>query len=107
MACHITSLFNERIGCYLEFLVSDVGKFHFSISGNADKVWHNLDGMDEALGEDKTDDFDGSVTCNYIRVNKGLEDAFEVDLDDGGGHAGGHVSHLFQVLFVAVLSPWR
>ena len=34
-----------------------------------------------------------------------VQDAGEVDLDDGGRHSAGHVSHLLEVLLQLVLLP--
>ena len=38
-------------------------------------------------------------------MDEAVEDAGEVDLDDGGGHPAGHVAHLLQVLLDLVLLP--
>ena len=38
-------------------------------------------------------------------MDEAVEDAGEVDLDDGGGHAARHVPHLLQVLLLLILLP--
>ncbi len=72
---------------------------------DADEVGNDLDWMDKTLIENERDDLDGRMTRNHFRVDEGLEDGFQVNLNDGRGHAGRHVAHLFQVLFVAIFAP--
>ena len=38
-------------------------------------------------------------------MDEAVQDAGEVDLDDGGGHPTGHVAHLLEVLLHLVLLP--
>ena len=38
-------------------------------------------------------------------VDKAVQHARQEDLDHGGGHPTGHVTHLLQVLFICVVLP--
>jgi hypothetical protein len=45
-----------------------VSKLLFWIRSDADEVWHDLDGVDETLGEDEADDSDGRMANTLTSV---------------------------------------
>jgi hypothetical protein len=59
---------------HLKFSICGVSELLFRVGGDADQVWHDLDGVNEALSQDKADDLDGRVAGDDVGVDEGLQD---------------------------------
>ena len=63
--------------------------------------------MDETLVECQCNDTEGVVPNTGIRMEERLQHLLQVELHDGAAHPRGYVPHLFEILLLRLLLPWK